>query len=496
MEISELAETKSVFRRYEELRAENPDLRSDPYKLYRWGSRPGIGRRAVKSDPLDGAKSFWDLKSFVREEEERQKRSSEFDSKNFPKGIDPENVISKTDEYCVYKVTGGGMMDGERVCLALANGAKYFIETRSTMGIFIVTQDEWGKEYMPERMFRNIPGLAETLAPLFAEPDYGGSYHMALNFAHTLKYAGKPSMLEEGIIAKAFEDKYREELEIIERIQAEERENPKPHRGAYHARDKASQFFNLYENISTLAHFPKERVLVSPELISEIIKAATKAGATGSVRRVLPVIYNVPEWREYLSPEDISPILEALSQQQSDFYSDNEVQVWELFEDAASPKTEHIRTKSYKYLAYALASLTTAPSWIDGSEAQYLPKAIDHILLTKDWARLKTILHCATRSNNPISEIWRDAIPKKLRDRIELSRFDNSYKAYHLDLLMQRMRDLDSGNDEKYRLREMPNTSEGREWYDRAAQKKRSDRESKRLNTGLVSPNKPTALSL
>lgn len=473
--VDDIPRARKIIESYEALRQQNPDLRSDPYVLYNNTNKPGIKRRAIKADPLDAAMSMHDLRHFVDGFSMRPERAKGFKPFSYPADVKPDDQIHTAEEFCIYN---SSVRDSSAICIELSNGARYRMEPRNSMGLYPPTVNEHDQECMPERLIKDIHGLAEAIAPMFSHREPHSQYSKVFDFAHLLKAAGKASLFEEGLIAQAFEDKYKEKLSFLEEIKREEAEHSDQPRASYAWRERnphASGFYNLYDHIATLAHFPEERALVSGEFIAQIFKTAIEAGAVGSARRALSVINTVEEWRDALLPQDIAPVLHELSTQKTEMGEPADVDISELFDETASLKP-CFDGRTHKYLSHMMAFVATTSYWRDGSEAVHLPSAIDHILRAKDWHRLKLILVCSTKPNDPVSQQWRDAIPRELRDKIEDNRFDNSYKFHSIHLLMKRMKDLEEGNNQRYRLRQMPYTDAERRDHEAANASKRARR--------------------
>lgn len=467
---NELSKIPAVLSRYEALLKDEPDVTSDPYRLYREANHPGMKRRPVKKDPLAAALTFNDLNDFIDLYEARKKRAKSFVSGQCPSDVSADQLIHAGEEFCLYN---GYSRGGESIVLELSNGARYYLGTNSgRYGKYFEARDENHRDAMPERMMRDVLGLADALAPIFSETfdlqvedEYrpGGSPHAVLSFAQALQFANLPSPFDNGFIASAFEKKY---VGITERF-AEKRGYQDQLRGydrEREQRDNARDFYELYDDLATLVHFPQDRETVSGETISNILGATIEAGAAGSVRRSLHVINNVPIWRDAITAEHITPIFNSLA---------------ESVNMRLGYEGERLDESGQKALTKLMTFIATTPYWRNGEEAKHLPLAIDYILRHKDFQSLKVILLCATRPDDEVSQIWRDAIPQELKDRINDNRFDNLFKYHHIDLLMQRLDDLHAGDTRMYRLREMPNTRDAREAHDVGIEAKRRSRAKK-----------------
>ncbi|MCB1538554.1 MAG: hypothetical protein H6865_05995 [Rhodospirillales bacterium] len=376
------------------------------------------------------------------------------------------NTREAFDAYC--KDTAFGHHDdntGTYAYLELATGARHLI---SLYNLSATSESYSDGGILFPALLRATPGLARALAgPVLGYLETGDFYNrqadrarILLNFA-AVAGADGPDLIPPDRLAETFTSRYVLRLKNLAayaaqqpEVEDEDRDEDDHSFEAYDRSERAqmdhqtqTEFLHFLPDIlQTLSQHKKARDLVEPALVADLISAAATWGCEGTAQRALSVALSVPAWRRTLGAAQIAPLYANLLSEKK---------------HPRSGRWARDRQKRMNTLAHLFALVAKHPDWRDGSEAQHLPHAITQILHTRDWAKLKTILSCASMPNNEVSAQWRAALPPRTRAEIRKHRFDNEYKRHYIDRLLLRLDAMERGDAAIMRLRDMPNTNTG-----------------------------------
>lgn len=451
LHINHLGGYKETLEKFHKLRQEGGIPRVPPYERLCIISR-GSNKKPLSGDPLKAFRYTADLEDYVDLCKDRREFAAagfeERDRDHLKRGV---GLLHHSERLRVYlivsheaaaayeKGTRWWVREDEPVRLLqveIAGGARFRID-----GSNASTTNEKDDDVNLCGLLRAYPEILDVIRQVLPaeqdERDYAGRrFYEAM---HGLPHA--PSFFSEGALARSFEKRFEGLIEDARESIA---------RGEEEDDAQTGHFENASRDVQVLAGNKAERRLVSGRFIAEIVATACAAGSAAEAQRILAIASKVPEWRKEITGGDIMPLLGAL----------------------AAENYGSKRFMGKRALSHMLCHQARDKNWRNGDEAAFVPVAIGYLLREKNWAQLQTILRCATRE-----ESWRKSIDRNIRDTIRLHRFDNAYKRFCIDVLIQRLEALDAGEPVRCCLGMAKHASAARRYEDGRNNSKRKFRE-------------------